>query len=316
MLLSELVKLKIELLQYANINSVKDAANKVEDNIRALRSVGAGVEYDKHLTDVTKIITRHLTQLEKEKQDKVAQIIESIDYKIQELSVEYFAKGYEYFDATVEDDRDEQSGRKLPLPDHIREVILGRIRLYSDWHYPGMEIGPHDGEFTSHLVACDPLYLVDVHREYLDSTMSQFTLEFQNRIRPYLINVDQGLSTLPQNQFCFIFSWNTFNYLPLDYIKEYLFDVFGLLRPGGTFLFSYNDGETYNGARHVEWGGMSYMPKSLLVAVAEGHGFEVTTSFGFETDWHNISWLEIKKPGTLSTVKAHQTLGIIKDIEQ
>lgn len=316
MKLSELIKLKLELTEYSNLANAKTETDKVEDNIRALRSIGVGVEYDKHLTDITKIISRHFAQLEKEKQSKVDQIVEHLNDRIEQQATEYFAKGYEYANVTVGHDRDEKSGRRIPLPDYVRSILLGRIRLYADWHYPGMELGPHDGEFTPHLVACDPLYLGDVHREYLDSAMSQFTLEYQARLRPYLIDIEQGLHALPQDQFGFVFSWNTFNYLPLDYVKKYLFDVFGLLRPGGTFLFSFNDGETYNGARHVEWGGMSYMPKSLLTAVAEGHGFEVTNTFGFETEWHNISWLEIKKPGTLSTIKAHQTLGIIKDIGQ
>ncbi len=318
MLLSDLVKLKLELKQYTNLDQVKAAATVVDNNVKALRSTASGIEYDKHITDITKVLWRDLNKLNKEVQAKVNQITESIDTQIQEQTSKYFEKSYATIPATVEQDRT-SSNRQLKLPPDLYNMLLGRIQLYADWHYPGMEIGPHDGEFTPHLVGCDPLYLVDVHYEYLESTRSKFAEEYQARLRSYCIghgSNEKGLSELPKNQFGFIFSWNVFNYLPFEEIKRYLIDIQSVLRPGGTFMFSFNDGETYNGVRHVEWGSMTYVPKSLLIALIESIGLKVTNSFGVETEWHNISWLEIKKPGTLSTIKAHQTLGIIKDIEQ
>jgi SAM-dependent methyltransferase len=316
MLLSKLVKLKLELTHYLDTTAIKQQTAVVTDNLRALRTTDAGIDYDKHISDIIKVIDKQVSQLDKAAQTKYLQIIEDIDLKIQAQSSKYFQSGYKTYVTSITDERE---NRKLPLTDDIRNTLLGRIQLYSDWHYPGMEIGCRDGEFTPHLVANDPLYLVEVRHEYLESTMSKFSIEYQDRLRPYYIGHtrnEKGLRELPQNEFGFIFSWNVFNYLPLDEIKKYLFDIINVLRPGGTFLFSFNDGESYNGAQHVEWGGMSYIPKSLLIAIAEGHGFEVTASYGFETEWHNISWLEIKKSGSLSTNKAHQTLGIIKDIEQ
>jgi len=182
-----------------------------------------------------------------------------------------------------------------------------------------MEIGPRQGIYTKHLVGSDPLYLVDVYHETLEEVPKQFTPEYQARLRTYQIGHqknEKGLAELPQEQFGFVFSWNHFNYLPIDEIKKYLFDIFGVLREGGTFMFSYNNGETVMGTIHAEWGGMAYTPKTLLVAICEGHGFEVTASYDFETDDSNISWLEIKKPGTLVTTKAHQSLGLVKNISE
>jgi hypothetical protein len=54
---------------------------------------------------------------------------------------------------------------------------------------------------------------------------------------------------------------------------------------------------------------MTYVPKSMLVPMAESLGFEVAKCFDFHP---STSWIELKKPGTLSTVKAHQALGEIK----
>jgi hypothetical protein len=81
-------------------------------------------------------------------------------------------------------------------------------------------------------------------------------------------------------------------------------------------MFSYNNGELLNGAKHAEFGGMTFTPKQLLIAICEGYGFEIVNSFDYETDWQSISWLEIKKPGILVTTKAHQTLGSVKDIPE
>jgi hypothetical protein len=50
------------------------------------------------------------------------------------------------------------------------------------------------------------------------------------------------------------------------------------------------------------------MPESLLVKTCRDIGFEITcTSAAQET----IHYIEIRKPGELKTVKAHQVLGKI-----
>ena len=73
------------------------------------------------------------------------------------------------------------------------------------------------------------------------------------------------MSELPQNQMGFVFCWNFLNYCSLDTIKEYLKEVKNVLRPGGIFMFSYNDGDRSGGAGMAENFFMSYMPKSMLI---------------------------------------------------
>ena len=312
MILSELVKLKIELKKYIDLTAFENEAYKVMDNLKALRASVSDATLDQQLTELLGTIQSQTYLAIKMANSKYHLVNEIIYQQMIEQSKQYFVKGYRVFQTDIEDDR---NNRKLPLSLELTEILIGRIRLYTDWHYPGMEIGPHDGEFTEHLVACDPLYLVDTKYEYLESTSSKFAPEYQVRLRPYHINDDKRLSELPSNQFGIIFSWNYFNYFQLDDIKTYLSEAFRILRPGGVFMFSYNDGDMYNGARHVEWGGMTYVPKSLLAPMIESLGFEIAASYGFDTDWHNISWVEVRKPGTLETIRAHQTLGIVKDIE-
>ena len=315
MILSELVKLKIELKKYADLTAYEDESYKVTDDLKSIRATIADEILDTQISELVGIVKTQTYLTKKMFHSKHMLINEIIHNEIEAQTTKYFQQGYN----VCRSDERNAAGSVIPLPPDLRALLLGRIQLYTDWHYPGLEIGPNEGEFTPHLVGCDPLYLVDVQHKYLDAVVAQFTPEYQARVRTYCIGNgvnEKGLSELPDDQFGFVFSWDNFNYLPFDEIRKYLVDVARVLRPGGTFLFSFNDGEMYNGARHVEWGGMSYVPKSLLVTLVESYGLEVAHSFGFDTDWHNISWLEVKKPGTLSTIKAHQTLGIVKDIEQ
>lgn len=313
MKLSDLVKLKNEVMQYAVATNAVASVTAVGDHIRSIRSPDFDDSHNEQLTKFGAIVDGQATHLQQIVDTNRDAFITQINSEIAGQTQEYFRKGYRDFSLNIETDRQ----RKIIMPDSINEILLGKIRKYSDWHFPGMEIGPHDGQYTGYLVGCDPLYLVDVHHEYLDSAITQFPPEFQARVRTYCIGFqrnEKGLVSLPQNEFGFIFSWNFFNYMPLDEIRTYLTDVAKVLRPGGMFLFGYNDGDMYNGARHVEWGSMAYTPKSMLVPLIESFGLEVVASFGEDYNWHNISWLEVRKPGELYTIKAHQTIGTVEDI--
>jgi len=80
------------------------------------------------------------------------------------------------------------------------------------------------------------------------------------------------------------------------------------MRPGGVFMFSYNDGDTPAGAGLAENFAQTYMPKSVLVPLCLSLGFEIVSEVHVDP---NINWIEIKRPGKLKTIKAHQVLGEI-----
>jgi SAM-dependent methyltransferase len=175
-----------------------------------------------------------------------------------------------------------------------------------------LEIGLHDHQWTERLVALDPLYLVEPNLNLIDDSIKQFTPEYQRRVRPYHLR-DINFRTLPQEQIGFAFSWNYLNYKSLDTVKQWLQEVFKVLRPGGVFMFSYNNADIPSGAGFAETFWMSYMPKSTLVPLCEMLGYEVIASYDFN---QSACWIELKKPGTLHTVKAHQALGELKPVEE
>ena len=97
--------------------------------------------------------------------------------------------------------------------------------------------------------------------------------------------------------------------MSLDTIKQFLLQANEWLRPGGVIMFTYNNADLSASAGMSESYFMTYVPKRMLIPLIESLGFEIISS----TDiLPSTSWIELKKPGTLSTVKAHQTMGEIK----
>lgn len=315
MKLSELIQLREYLLKGFNLKEVIETLDKSISQLRTLKNLPIDLEYNDFLDKSINHLESLKETINKPESD-VPGLVARIDEQVSNLTRNYFARGYMingHYATNGTDVRHEREGRLLQMRPETKEIVIGRIKQYSDWHYPALEIGPGDGIWTEHLVGFDPLYLVDQYQEFIDSTKRKFPQEYRNRLRGYTVGVseddDTDISFLPDNQFGFIFSWNLFNYFPLEHVKKYLTHCFRILRPGGTMMFSYNNGQRYSCAKFVEEGYMSYMPKNLLVSLAANLGFNITATFDEED---TISWIEITKPGELKTIKAHQVLGEIK----
>lgn len=258
------------------------------------------------INDTLRFVDNQITALDVVNNQK-SLMLSKLAQDIEQRTKKFFAANYET-EFVYNTAAGIRQHRTLYIPKHASPMLISRIGANLDWRYATLEIGCRDGEFTTHLVAGDPLYVVDAHQEFLDSTLNKFNEGYQRRIRPYLIK-DHDFSSLPSSQFGFVFSWNHFNYLGLDTIKHCLQQVYQLLKPGGVMLFSYNNGDLPDSADYAEKYYMTYMPKTLLIPMCEMIGFDVIDSQDFTPA---VSWIEIKKPGELTTVKAHQVLGTIK----
>jgi len=305
MKLSELVELRERLKQAFYLTPVHDSIDNLRLNLGLVNQT-AGKDYAGDIDAVIQMY-RDLRVSVTAPSENVQNIIDAINREINTKASPFFLDNYEQ-ELIYEVPENIRRIRVMYIPDSVQKEIESRIALRTDWKYPTLEIGCRDGEWTRYLVAGDPLYLTDVHQEFLDSAIKDYPIEYQRRTRPYLIK-NGDYSILPQNQFGFIFSWNYFNYLTVDSIKSALKQAYSLLRPGGVFMFSYNNGDMPAGAAYAESYFMSYVPKSLLIPACQQAGFEIVYSKDCEPA---ISWVELQKPGELSTVKAHQALGIIK----
>jgi len=312
MALYDLVHLKHQLASAMQVQAVNQQLDKLRTDIAnvKLNVENLSQENENYINDLLDrfgIIKDRIN----EAADDYEHQIRLIDNQINEITNRLFFGNYE-LETRIGDVEFSRNSRRINIDEELEQVIKQRILLHTNWRYPALEIGCRDGEWTQYLVAADPLYIVDRFPEFIDSTAGRFTPEYQRRLRQYHLT-NHDLTMLPVAQMAFVFSWGYFNYVSLDTMKQYLKQIWDLLRPGGIFLFSYNDGDTPTGASMAERFAQTYMPKSLLVALCDSMGYQVDTSVSDNYGTH-INWIEIKKPGQLSTVKAHQVLGEILKI--
>ena len=306
---SELVELRDRLKAAYSTDAIRDSTAFLQNNLYAIRSTTVDSEFTYSVDTLARDLNKIKDNIDYNR-DMYNALITHIDRVISHEGQKFFGENYK-LELVYDPVEKVRTIRVLPLSEEIHTEILTRIRLYTSWQFPALEIGCRDGEWTKYMVSADPLYIVDHYREFTDSATSEFTDEYKRRIRVYL-TPDHDLSALPKNQFSFIFCWNFLNYRSMDTVKEYLKQAKELLRPGGVFLFSYNDGDRPAGAGYAENFFMSYMPKSMLIPLCESLGFEVISDQAREMA---ISWLEIRKPGQLETIKAHQVMGELKRYE-
>ena len=312
-MLYDLVSLRNSLRERTLPDDAVKALTDLKNSIAAIKTTVDNISTN-HTQYIDSIIA-HYDALIKQAQLPVEQnkaIIAELDESINKIAHELYNENYvmeqhELTDNVVTADFVREK-RSLIINEDTEHIIKQKILLYTNWRYPALELGCRDGEWTQYMVASDPLYIMDKFPEFLENTGSKFPNLYNNRLRKYLIK-NYNLSALPQNQFSFVFSFGYFNHLSLDTITQYLKQIYNLLRPGGVFLFTYNDGDTLAGAGMAEHRAQTFIPKSILVPTCLGSGFEV---LGELQPQNNISLLEIKKPGNLKTVKSHQVLGEIK----
>jgi SAM-dependent methyltransferase len=208
---------------------------------------------------------------------------------------------------------DRHNFKKLLYQQETLDFFSGRIRDLGHWKWPAMEIRPAHGEISQHLVACDPLYLVDTDPELFKHVKKMWNPEYQRRLRYYTVSESDRriFHQLPQFQFGLIVAVDFFNFRPLDLIERYLLEIYQLLRPGGMVIFTYNNCDYPIGVDNFENSYYCYTPGRHVKAMAEKIGFRVAASFDLE---NNVSWLELQKQGTKSSLRGGQTLGRISSI--
>lgn len=210
---------------------------------------------------------------------------------------------------------DRDSFKNLLGDDDTREFLVGRINTYTNWKYSALQLGPSLGDITDHLVSCDPLYLADNHQDMFKEVKKLWTPEYQRRIRYYTIDEQEEniLHEFPVNQLGLVVAIDYFNFRPLSLIKQYLADIFSILQPGGVAVFTYNNCDYPIGIDNFRNSYYTYTPGHLVKAACTQCGFNMIASFDMTK---NVSWVEIQKPGTTSSIKGGQSLGAIKHLMQ
>lgn len=302
MKLSQLLRLKQDLMRL-DTSSISDGARLVRLNTNAVDFLHYSRE------DIDSAIDKVMSSVAVVNQLR-DRLVRTIDQDIETLKSRYLMESEQHADKYAYSDiKNNREIRVMHYNPGVEETILARIGQYVTWETPGMEIGPGDGRWTKHLVSLDPLYIVDIHEEFLNSTVQTFNKSYQSRIRPYLVD-KLSLRELPREQMGFVFAWNVFNYFSLSMIERYLKEIKLTMRPGAIMMFSYNNGELYKSVELFENRFMTYVPSTDLINAVKRLGFELVDSKNIDT---HVSWLEIRNPGKLESNRAGQTLGKIID---
>jgi hypothetical protein len=241
----------------------------------------------------------------------VASLKDQIFNMIQQMETDQFKKNETWYleEAPTMSNDHILTHNRLRIDNDGNILLRARLKNYTDWRIPGMIIRPAQESFIEDLVPMDPLYLVDHNLELLQPAISAFTPEYQRRLRPYAVNDYQDehpLWQLPNNQFGLVFVWNYFQFKPLSVVRRYLTDIYKKLRPGGVCIFTYNECDREYGVQSAEQNFMCYTPGRLIRKHAEFLGFEIINNH------HGpVTWLEIKRPGEIESLRGGQSLAKI-----
>lgn len=244
--------------------------------------------------------------------ESVQSLSREVEQLINEIEQPYFVESYRLYDEEMNNETvDDVKNRTTNPAESTLNFYRNRISRYVGWQHSAMIIRPGFECYINDLVSCDPLYLVDIKHELLEPSVSQYNELYQQRLRNYIVNErsqENILHRLPESQFGLVLAYNFFNFRPFEVIRQWLTEILSKLKPGGTLLMTFNDCDRDKAVMLVERHFCCYTPGRLVTQLAETLGYEVMFH------WHDdgpTTWLELKKPGTLQTIRGGQTLAKI-----
>lgn len=305
-----------ELVDYLNVLDSLHVPDKCNESLRQLAAVFHTVKHQRpDLNPYDAVLDIQFNDLKigvDKFSDTVEQLRNSLKKRILELEPEMLRESSRLFYHEMPfEANDYILNRRLRLDDQSLIKLQARIKILTDWRLPGMMLRPGLDKFIEEMVPMDPLYLVDTHQDLLTPSIQKFTVEYQRRLRPYVIDDRQLgpiMNQLPDNQFGFVFAFNFFNFRPLELIQRYLTELHAKLRPGGTLIMTYNNCDRSHGVGLAERNWMLYTPKRLILEHAADLGFELAESYDGQGD---ASWLEFKRSGDIESLRGGQTLAKI-----
>lgn len=303
----------VQYLNHLDTLSVHDAAAAAVAEVNKITQIvqQSQVQIDTVSTDLLLLQTELDVSLQKYEQT-LKHLREKVQVLINQHEAEYFAESTtRYHEGTRFDTPGHITSRTLSLDPETEQLLRSRLSTYANWQYPGMVIRPAHSLGLENLVAFDPLYLVDTHEELFSPVRTMFTPEYQRRLRYYVIEEYTEKSifwNLPQTQFGLVYAFRYFEFKPWEILRQYLTEIFDLLRPGGSFLFSFNDCDQWRAVGSVEHFFCCYTPGRLVRAHALDLGYEITST---HSDSAGTAWVELRRPGTLNSIRGGQTVASI-----
>jgi len=307
MKLSELVAYRNQL----NRLHIEEAQSQVNLDLSQIKHVVNSKDFDPNN------IKQQLGTIHQEIHCKFDQFMSLVDQAKQEAQAEidlkekyWLDETYRLYDQEMLHDSDEHIlNRKPTLSQEHDSIIRTRIKNFSTNLHPGMIIRPGLETFIEHMVSFDPLYLIDRSNNMLFPCTLGFPDQYQRRLRPVVVNErDQSrpiLERLPDSQFAVCVAYNFFEFTPLPVMERWLQEIFTKLKPGGRLMMTFNDCDNEKAVKLAESYYACYTPGKLVKAIAQQIGYEI---YFIWNDNLPITWIELQKPGTLSSLRGGQAL--------
>jgi hypothetical protein len=309
MKLSELVAFRNQLRNLSTMQVRSDTDHQINKIVHSIDS------HPLELTDFANRLERQHNDLKMSFNNfeaELASVKNHIENLVSESAQPWFAESYRLYEQEMCFDTAEYILNRRPsIREDVFKLYENRVTRHANWMHPGMIIRPGVEKFIHNMLAFDPLYIVDQSHELLQPAMEVFNESYQRRLRPYVIkeSLDQEILLLiPNGQFGFCLVYNFFNFKPLEIIKKYLTEIYQKLKPGGTLIMTFNDCDHWQGVVLAEKHFCCYTPGFLIKDLAVSLGYEIEFAHNNDND---TTWLELRKPGELTSLRGGQTLAKI-----
>jgi hypothetical protein len=253
-------------------------------------------------------INQHIDQFE----IQLNELKQSIKLQIELEEKYWFQESYRLYDQEMRNDSAEHILNRRPvLDDETENLLRVRVQNYVDWQHSGMIIQPGLEKFVEDMVGYDPLYLVAQQHNLLVPAFDRFPEEYQRRLRLYTVREEldrEILEKVPNEQIGLCLVYNFFEFKPFEIIRKYLTEIYQKLKPGGTLIMTFNDCDRDKAVKLAEQRYACYTPGAMI------QQFVATVGYNQIFSWNNngpTTWLELRKPGALTSLRGGQTLAKI-----
>jgi hypothetical protein len=302
--LSDLLKKSIEL-EKLDFASTTEVINKYIADVES------------NLADLTYVSTAEQKELAKE----IKLLLEK--YHNNALSISKNLKKIVYGDSdqymTASEDIWRKNSEKMLFHEQLEWIKLwppnkeefdafaAKVLNYSNWLHPGLIYGAKNTDLLEAVKSCEPMYIMEQHKEYFPLQKDKFHLDFIRKLKFYHLN---DINLLPNNDIGLIVAFNEFPFLPWNTIQIILQKFIEKLMPGGILIFNYNNCATVRGFKMFEDGNMTYTTPHMYINFLCRQDLSVLENVisGKET----FSYMIFQKNGNRKLIKKYPSVGYIK----
>jgi SAM-dependent methyltransferase len=245
-------------------------------------------EQGEEILEEMQLLYKKHDEINKKLKDRISNLL-----RTEEVAI--LRRDYDRF-ALTEPNLDLMEERASTLEAEFIKEISKTIGYYSDWRWAGIELNPSNGILTSSMLACDPLYIYKGNVVDTDNVKNKFNSFFAEKRLMFCDHFHH----LPQQQLGLAVSINCYEFWPLDPIKQEMQNVYKALRPGGHYIFTYNDCEKMAGLDFCTNDYRAYNTQTLMSNMVYGLGFDIVKEQCYRDAQ---TWMVVKKPGDLTSQK-------------